>query len=148
MNLIAHRKNTIADLRATNRRYGLEVDIRSHGQSLIIHHDPFILGESFEEWLHAYEHGTLILNVKEEGLESRLITLMAASGNMPQGLPIRMDLNILVKRMTTVSNMAMASLLMTREHMKVFGFITKKTVVALKLFKTGQNTMANLKMVD
>jgi hypothetical protein len=80
MNLIAHRKNTIADLRATNRRYGIEVDIRSHGQSLIIHHDPFILGESFEEWLHAYEHGTLILNVKEEGLESRLITLMAASG--------------------------------------------------------------------
>ena len=43
------------------------MDIRSEGARLIIHHDPFVAGESFDEWINAYQHGTLILNVKEEG---------------------------------------------------------------------------------
>lgn len=80
MKLIAHRRNTIADLRTTNPKYGVEVDIRSHGPHLVIHHDPFVNGERFEEWINAYHHGTLILNVKEEGLEARLIALMQAKG--------------------------------------------------------------------
>ncbi|MES2356519.1 MAG: phosphatidylinositol-specific phospholipase C/glycerophosphodiester phosphodiesterase family protein [Pseudomonadota bacterium] len=80
MNLISHRRNTIFELRATDRKYGIEVDIRSKGQDLIIHHDPFVAGESFDEWIDAYQHGTLILNVKEEGLEARLISLMKSKG--------------------------------------------------------------------
>ena len=75
-NMIMHRRNTIELLRATSRKYGVEVDIRSYGNNLIIHHDPFVEGELFENWLSEYHHGTLILNVKEEGLESRLIELM------------------------------------------------------------------------
>ncbi|MDN8034174.1 phosphatidylinositol-specific phospholipase C/glycerophosphodiester phosphodiesterase family protein [Burkholderia vietnamiensis] len=80
MKLISHRRNTIEELEATPRRYGVEVDIRSQGDVLTIHHDPFVPGTPFDEWLAAYEHGTLILNVKEEGLEGRLIDLMAAKG--------------------------------------------------------------------
>lgn len=59
---------------------GVEVDIRSKGERLIIHHDPFVDGEDFNDWISAYRHGTLILNVKEEGLESRLIELMRSHG--------------------------------------------------------------------
>ena len=80
MKLISHRLNTIAELRATDQKYGVEVDIRSEGGELIMHHDPFVAGESFYEWVEAYRHGTLILNVKEEGLEARLIALMALKG--------------------------------------------------------------------
>lgn len=80
MKLIAHRKNTLAELRASPAAYGVEVDIRSYAGDLVMHHDPFIKGESFEAWLEAYRHGTLILNVKEEGLEARLIELMKRSG--------------------------------------------------------------------
>lgn len=80
MNLIAHRRNTVQELSATDHKYGIEVDIRSYGQKMIIGHDPFVEGAFFDEWLDAYQHGTLILNVKEEGLESRLIALMAAKG--------------------------------------------------------------------
>lgn len=80
MKLISHRRNTLAELRATDRKYGVEVDIRSEGSNLIMHHDPFVAGESFDAWIAAYQHGTLILNVKEEGLEARLIALMAANG--------------------------------------------------------------------
>ena len=78
MKIIAHRRNTIVDLKQTPTGYGVEVDIRSQGDRLIIHHDPFELGESFDDWIAEYRHGTLILNVKEEGLESRLIEIMRA----------------------------------------------------------------------
>ena len=80
MKLISHRRNTVSELLATDSKYGIEVDIRSKGDRLIIHHDPFVAGESFDEWIDAYRHGTLILNVKEEGLEARLIALMQSKG--------------------------------------------------------------------
>lgn len=76
MKLIAHRRNTLSELLATPTAYGIEVDIRSYGDKLVMHHDPFIEGESFDAWIAAYNHDTLILNVKEEGLEARLIDLM------------------------------------------------------------------------
>jgi hypothetical protein len=80
MKLISHRRNTIDELRATPVAYGVEVDIRSHGDQLIIHHDALVAGEPFDQWISAYRHGTLILNVKEEGLEARLIALMREHG--------------------------------------------------------------------
>jgi len=81
MILIAHRRNTLEQLAATPVELGVEVDIRSQGSKLIIHHDPFVVdAPDFEEWIAAYRHGTLILNVKEEGLEDRLLALMAERG--------------------------------------------------------------------
>lgn len=80
MELIAHRRNRVSELEDTPTHLGVEVDIRSFGSELVIHHDPYVKGEDFEVWLRAYRHGTLILNVKEEGLEARLIELMAARG--------------------------------------------------------------------
>ena len=80
MELIAHRRNTIGQLVATPRHLGVEVDIRSQGRRLVIHHDPFESGEDFEDWINAYAHGTLILNTKEEGLERRLLSCMNRRG--------------------------------------------------------------------
>lgn len=80
MRLISHRRNSLSELLSTDVKYGVEVDIRSEGGQLITHHDPCVSGESFEDWINAYRHGTLILNVKEEGLEQRLITLMQSKG--------------------------------------------------------------------
>lgn len=80
MHIIAHRRNTIEALAATPREYGVEVDIRSNGRELIIHHDPFVAGVRFADWFAAYEHGPLILNVKEEGLEDALLALMRSRG--------------------------------------------------------------------
>ena len=80
MHIILHRRNTIEDLKTTPKEYGVEVDIRSQGNALIIHHDPFAPGLSFDEWFSHYNHGTLILNVKEEGLEQRLRALAEKKG--------------------------------------------------------------------
>ena len=76
MKLIQHRCNNINSLRATPKEYGVEVDVRSQGDRLVIHHDPFVESVDFEAWIQEYQHGTLILNVKEEGLEDALLTLM------------------------------------------------------------------------
>lgn len=80
MQIIAHRRNRVSELQATPTRYGIELDLRSRGQELIIHHDPFAEGERLAAWLNHYRHGTLILNVKEEGLEERLIDIMKEHG--------------------------------------------------------------------
>jgi hypothetical protein len=76
MEYIAHRKNTIDDLKQSNPSFGVEIDIRTFGEKLILNHDPYLNGDNLEEWIKHYCHGTLILNVKEEGLEARLIDLM------------------------------------------------------------------------
>jgi hypothetical protein len=80
MKLIAHRRNTLAELVATPRELGVEVDLRSYGDRLVIHHDAMVEGEDFDPWIREYRHGTLILNVKEEGLESRLLSIMKERG--------------------------------------------------------------------
>lgn len=73
---ILHRINTKKELLKIKKTYGVEVDIRSHKEKLIIHHNPFCGGEDFLDWVSAYDHQVLILNVKEEGLEDRLISIM------------------------------------------------------------------------
>lgn len=80
MKIIYHRRNTIDELKNTPRHLGVEVDIRSCGNKLVINHDPYEDGLDFEVWLNFFSHGTLILNVKEEGLESRLLNLMKHNG--------------------------------------------------------------------
>ena len=76
MVIVQHRCNTREQLEKVPSHLGVEVDIRSQGTKLVLHHDPFEIGECFERWLEVYNQQCLILNVKEEGLEFRLITLM------------------------------------------------------------------------
>ena len=76
MEIIAHRINSIDKLKNLNSKLGVEVDIRSNEKNLVIGHDPFSDYINFKDWLYFYNHGTLILNVKENGLEEELIKTM------------------------------------------------------------------------
>ena len=76
MNIILHRCNLVSNLIKVNKKYGLEIDIRSYDNELILHHDPFKQGDKFKDWIKEYCHGTLILNVKEEGLEEKIISFL------------------------------------------------------------------------
>jgi hypothetical protein len=80
MQIIAHRRNTLAALRATPPEYGVETDIRSCDGELVLHHDPFVRGERFADWLTAFCHRTLVCNVKEEGLEDAVTELLCRHG--------------------------------------------------------------------
>ncbi len=76
MEIIAHRINTINKLKNLNINLGVEIDIRSNEKDLIICHDPFSDYINLKDWLSFYNHGTLILNVKENGLEEELLKTM------------------------------------------------------------------------
>jgi hypothetical protein len=80
MQIVAHRRNEILELKSTPPDLGVEVDIRTWGADLIVQHDPYVTGPRFEDWIAEYRHGLLILNVKEEGLEERLLGIMADRG--------------------------------------------------------------------
>ena len=76
MIIIKHRCNSVSKLKKTSINYGIEVDLRSFGKKLIVNHNPFENGVCFEKWIGNYSHKFLILNVKEEGLEKRLLSIM------------------------------------------------------------------------
>lgn len=76
MEYIAHRINTIEELKKTPKEYGVELDLRDFGERLILQHDPFKEGEDFEEYLKCYNHGTMILNIKSERIEHKVLELI------------------------------------------------------------------------
>ena len=73
MIFIKHRVNSVADLKKTNAEFGVEIDLRSENNKIYLHHDPFKKGETFEKWIKQFRHKIIVLNVKEEGLEDRII---------------------------------------------------------------------------
>lgn len=77
MKYIAHRINTVEELRRLPKEYGVEIDLRdSLDGSVYIQHNPFEAGEDFEEYLKEYAHGTMILNIKSERIEHRVLELV------------------------------------------------------------------------
>lgn len=73
MNWVIHRVNTIDHLRRVPTKYGVEVDLRASGSRLIMHHDPFVEGTDFDDYLENYQHGLMVLNIKEAGIETEVI---------------------------------------------------------------------------
>ena len=73
MEIILHRINLLKKLRKLPTFFGTEIDIRSNGSKLILNHEPDIKGDKLEDYLSEYKHGTLILNIKEAGIENEVI---------------------------------------------------------------------------
>ena len=75
--IIQHRVNTIDALRKTPKKYGVEIDIRHDNRtgSLYMNHDPGT-GDDFFEYMKVFaKQGNhfIILNIKETGIEQRVI---------------------------------------------------------------------------
>lgn len=74
---IAHRINTIKELIQVPIQYGVEVDIRDYGNELILRHDPYGKeGVEFDEYLKHFQHSFIILNIKSEGIEWKVLDLL------------------------------------------------------------------------
>ena len=75
---IAHRINTKAELADLSEEFGVEIDLRDTTDGRVhISHDPFQLGEDFENYLDSYRHGTMILNIKSERIEHKVLALLS-----------------------------------------------------------------------
>ena len=72
----AHRINKSIDLFNIHSDFGIEIDLRDKNNDIILSHDPFDEGDSFEKFLNYYKHSFLILNIKSEGIEYRILDLL------------------------------------------------------------------------
>jgi hypothetical protein len=78
--IVIHRVNTIAGLRQIPEKYGCEIDIRAEGSRLILNHEPFETGDYLTDYLDEYDHGLLILNIKEAGIEESVLQEVRSRG--------------------------------------------------------------------
>jgi hypothetical protein len=73
MEIVIHRVNRIQQLVTIPRNLGCEIDIRSNGNELILNHEPMQNGDLLTEYLDMYQHGLLVLNIKEAGIEDLVL---------------------------------------------------------------------------
>ena len=76
MIIIKHRVNSIKALANTSKSFGVEIDLRSNNKNIYLHHDPYKKGELFEKWIKYFKHKLIVLNVKEEGLEKKIVKIL------------------------------------------------------------------------
>ena len=73
---IVHRVNTSADLARVPPHEGVEVDVRDHGQRLVVQHDPYADGEDLDLFLSRYRHRFIVVHLKSEGIELAVHALL------------------------------------------------------------------------
>ena len=73
MEFIIHKINTIKGLNQIPEEFGCEIDIRTDGSKLILNHDPYTSGDLLTDYLDEYNNGTLVLNIKESGIEDDVL---------------------------------------------------------------------------
>ena len=77
---IIHRVNRAEELGKIPVEYGVEIDVRNHGEKLVLNHEPFEEGESFEEYCKNYRHAFMIINIKTEGIEESISEVISRYG--------------------------------------------------------------------
>lgn len=80
MEIVLHRINSIINLREIPPKYGCEIDIRSNSSQLILNHEPYESGDKLIDYLENYNHGLLILNIKEAGIENDVLSAVRERG--------------------------------------------------------------------
>lgn len=78
--LYRHRVNTIAALETVPMEQGIEFDLRSDGDRIIVTHDPFTDGPKLDEFLSHVGPRPCIFNVKCEGIEEAALASAARHG--------------------------------------------------------------------
>ena len=73
MEIIIHRINSIKKLKKIPNNFGIEIDLRTYKSKIILNHEPFKDGDTLENFLRYYNHGTLVLNIKDNGIEDKVI---------------------------------------------------------------------------
>ena len=77
---IAHRINTIEDSDSIPRGIGIEFDVHAYGSELVVSHDPFCRGVKLHNFLKHNKDRFCAINIKEEGIEKKVIDLSLKIG--------------------------------------------------------------------
>jgi hypothetical protein len=80
MLIIRHRVNSIQELNLIPPSQGVEIDLRFSTQGVYLQHDLKCEGDLLKDWVKHFSHELLILNVKEDGLESEVLKILDSHG--------------------------------------------------------------------
>lgn len=75
--IIIHRVNTLEKLRQIPENYGVEFDVRTYKDKIILQHELFSDGELFEDFLDEVGDRFLLIDIKEEWLSRYLKPILA-----------------------------------------------------------------------
>lgn len=78
---IIHRINTIRELVKIPRRFGVEIDLRSYKNDIILNHDPYHKGEKLLNYIKFFNHRFIVANIKEAGIENEVIKILKKKTN-------------------------------------------------------------------
>ena len=70
---IIHRVNHNDQLNKIPNKYGVEIDIRSSNNKLVLGHDIHEENEDFSKYINSYQHKFLVANIKESGIEEQVM---------------------------------------------------------------------------
>jgi hypothetical protein len=73
---IAHRINTWQEQINIPLNIGIEFDVRDSGNKIIVTHDPFTIGQEFEDFISHLHKMFLIINIKSEGIEINILEIL------------------------------------------------------------------------
>ena len=73
---ICHRINNSDMLKNVQNDQGIELDLRDKDDRIVLSHDPFNDGEDFEDLQKRYDKQLIILNIKSERIEYRVLELL------------------------------------------------------------------------
>jgi len=76
MIFVIHRVNSIQKLKKIPYKYGVEIDLRSYKNEIILNHEPFEAGEKLSEYIKYFKHRFIIANIKEAGIEKKVINIL------------------------------------------------------------------------
>ena len=76
MIFVAHRINNLETLKKIPIGIGVEFDVRDYKKNLVLSHDPFSNGLSLEKFLEKVGDKFLIINIKSDGIESRIFKIL------------------------------------------------------------------------
>ena len=76
MIFVAHRINTIKNLKELEPKFGVEIDLRDFKKDIHISHDPFKKGIKLSRYLKYYKHNFIICNIKSERIELEVIKIL------------------------------------------------------------------------
>lgn len=75
MIVIKHNVNSINELASLEDSFGLHVEVRSYKDRIIVGRDPFIDNSLLEDYLKVFKHKLIVLDIKTEGIENKVIEL-------------------------------------------------------------------------
>lgn len=80
MLVVAHRINTIDQLRQVPFHYGIEFDVREGPDGVVVTHDPWTSSVPLDVFLDNYYHAFAIVNIKSEGIEREVLRMLHSYG--------------------------------------------------------------------